>query len=63
MAFQTSVSSRGGEKLKATLAKAEQSRNKRVKVGFFSTAKYQDGTPVANVAAIQEFGAPRGWHP
>ena len=63
MAFQTSVSSRGGEKLKATLAKAEQARNKRVKVGFFSTAKYQDGTPVANVAAIQEFGAPEAGIP
>lgn len=26
------------------------------KVGWFETAKYQDGTPVAYVAAIQEFG-------
>lgn len=28
------------------------------KVGFFETAKYPDGTPVAYVAAIQEFGSP-----
>ena len=56
MAFTTTVSSRGGEKLQATLAKAEQSRRKSVKVGFFSTAKYQDGTLVAGVAAGNEFG-------
>ena len=58
MAFTTTVSSRGGAKMKAVLAKAEQNRRKKIKVGFFSTAKYDDGTPVANVAAIQEFGAP-----
>lgn len=28
------------------------------KVGFFDTAKYEDGTPVAYVAVIQEYGAP-----
>lgn len=28
------------------------------KVGFFETAKYENGTPVAYVAAINEFGAP-----
>lgn len=27
------------------------------KVGFFETAKYEDGTPVAYIAAIHEFGA------
>ena len=41
MAFTTQVSSRGGEKLKATLAKAEQNRRKQVKVGFFASAKYE----------------------
>ena len=35
------------------------SRN-QVAVGFFDTAKYPDGTPVAYVAAIQEFGNPAG---
>lgn len=28
------------------------------KVGWFPSAKYEDGTPVAYVAAIQEFGSP-----
>ena len=49
MPIKTSISSKGGAKLKAVLAKAEQNRGKRVKVGFFSTAKYEDGTLVANV--------------
>ena len=56
MAFTTSVSTKGGAKLKAVLAAAEKQRRKSVKVGFFSTAKYDDGTPVAAVAAINEFG-------
>lgn len=30
---------------------------KRATVGFFDTSTYPDGTPVASVAAIQEFGA------
>lgn len=30
----------------------------RLRVGFFETAAYPDGTPVAYVAAIHEFGAP-----
>lgn len=29
----------------------------RLRVGFFETAKYEDGTPVAYVASIQEFGS------
>lgn len=29
-----------------------------VKVGFFESAKYPDGTPIAYIATIQEFGAP-----
>ena len=32
---------------------------KQVAVGFFDTAHYPDGTPVAYVAAIQEFGSPQ----
>ena len=31
-----------------------------VKTGFFESAKYDDGTPVAYIAAIQEFGHPEG---
>lgn len=30
--------------------------SKEIKVGFFETAKYPDGTPIAYVASIQEFG-------
>lgn len=30
------------------------------KVGWFNTAKYPDGTPVAYIAAVQEFGWPEG---
>lgn len=33
---------------------------KRLSVGWFDTAKYEDGTPVAYVATIQEFGYPGG---
>ena len=58
MAFTTGATTKGGQKLNAILLKAEKARIKRVRVGFFSTAKYDDGTSVANVAGIQEFGAP-----
>ncbi len=37
--------------------------HKRLRVGFFDTAKYPDGTPVAYVATIQEFGYPQGGIP
>lgn len=30
-----------------------------LKVGWFSTTRYEDGTPVAHVAMIHEFGAPK----
>ena len=32
--------------------------SREVRVGFFENAKYPDGTSVATVAAIQNFGAP-----
>lgn len=32
--------------------------NREAKVGWFPAAQYEDGTPVAYVAAIQEFGSP-----
>lgn len=35
-----------------------QLNRKRAKVGWFESAKYPDGTPVAYVAAIQEYGSP-----
>jgi hypothetical protein len=33
--------------------------NKQVKVGYVDSSKYEDGTSVAYVAAIQEFGSPQ----
>jgi len=45
----------GAERLRLLLAGVE---NKVGKVGFFETSKYPDGTPVAYVATIHEFGAP-----
>lgn len=50
----------GGRKLKEFLRKARtaRSRSKGVDVGFFKTARYPDGTPVAAVAAWNQFGVP-----
>ena len=39
---------------------ADQIKKSKLEVGFFESAKYPDGTPVAYVAAIQEFGYPAG---
>lgn len=39
------------------IAKSYES-NKQVRVGFLEGATYPDGTPVALVAAVHEFGAP-----
>lgn len=50
----------GAEKLRLLLA---GTTDKVGKVGFFETSKYEDGTPVAYVAVIQEFGAPENGIP
>lgn len=50
----------GSEALKKL---AEQIKKSKLEVGFFESAKYPDGTPVAYVAAIQEFGNPAGNNP
>ena len=55
MPIKTSISSKGGAKLKAVLDKAEQARRSKVKVGFMG-GKYPDGTPDAVVAAANEYG-------
>lgn len=54
---QDNSGSRALEKL------ADQIKKSKLEVGFFETAKYPDGTPVAYVAAIQEFGNPAGNNP
>lgn len=40
-------------------AAMDEMRTKQVRVGWFDTAKYEDGTPVAYVATVQEFGSPK----
>ena len=50
---------RGGKKLDRFLRRAKAAQGsgvQAVEVGFYSTAKYPDGTPVTNVAAWNEFG-------
>ena len=56
MAFTTSIKTSGGKKLEAVLKKAEDARRSKIKVGFFSDAKYDDGTQIAAVAVVNEFG-------
>lgn len=50
----------GGEKLQAHLSELARKlgRGGLLSVGFFEGSTYPDGTPVATVAAIQNFGAP-----
>lgn len=50
----------GGDKMKAALAKlaVQVGTMPHVRVGFLEKARYPNGTSVAMVAAIQEFGAP-----
>ena len=51
---------KGGQKLNAFLRKAKNAKSvKEIQVGFFATSKYPDGTPVAAVAAFNEFGTKR----
>ena len=51
---------KGGKKLAEALGAIAKAlgEKKTLRVGFLAGAKYPDGTPVAMVAAIQEFGAP-----
>ena len=55
---KVTVKRTGGKKLQRLLREAGKGGVSGVKVGFFSTAKYGDkrGTPVAAVAAWNEFG-------
>jgi hypothetical protein len=52
---------KGGDKFEHELRKIATlvSKPATLRVGFLEKAKYPDGTPVAMVAAIQNFGAPR----
>lgn len=60
------VEIRGGRALQqklAMIAKAIGTQTKTLKVGFLKDALYPDGTYVALVAAIQNFGAPKAGIP
>ena len=57
MPIKTGISTKGGDKLKAILAKAEQARRSKAKVGFIG-GQYPDGTSLAEVAAVQNYGSP-----
>ena len=51
---------KGGKKLNAFIRKAKNAKSvKEIQVGFFATSRYPDGTPVAAVAAWNEFGTKR----
>lgn len=55
----------GGDALAAKLRELgdKMSKAHEVRVGFLETATYADGTPVAMVAAINNFGAPEAGIP
>ncbi len=57
MAIRRIPGSPGLERALGDLAK-KLKRGGKVRVGFLENAKYPDGTPVAMIAAIQDFGAP-----
>ena len=50
----------GGDRLNSLLRQLRTQRGKAVsiEVGFFESARYEDGTSVPTVAAIHQFGAP-----
>lgn len=56
----TTISLSGGDKLEQKLAEiaAKVSKGGTLRVGFLEGATYPDGTSVATVAAINNFGAP-----
>lgn len=50
------VKHKGGKELNKLLKNGLRGSVKAIEVGFFESSRYQDGTQVAYVAAIQEFG-------
>lgn len=57
---------KGGKKLEqqiAAIAKAMGTSARTLRVGFLENSTYPNGTPVALVAAVQNFGAPRAGIP
>lgn len=57
---------KGGDKFEAYMENMRRRLNEpgaQVRVGFLARAKYPDGKPVAMIAAIQNWGAPRAGIP
>lgn len=57
---------KGGDKFERYMEGMRERLNRpgsQVRVGFLSRAKYPDGKPVAMIAAIQNWGAPRAGIP
>jgi hypothetical protein len=56
---------KGGDKLPKALAELGKMVTKaaKLRVGFLEKARYPDGTPVAMIAAINEYGAPSRGQP
>jgi len=50
------VSFSGGEKLQKVFKEAGKGGVKALEIGVFASSRYPDGTPVASVAAWNEFG-------
>ncbi len=46
------------QNLKALQQRLKSMDKKELQVGWFESAKYDDATPVAGIAAMQEFGSP-----
>lgn len=59
------MSFKGGERLLARLEeiKAKAGSGEVLRLGFLENATYPDGTPVAHIAAINEFGRPENNQP
>jgi len=48
-----------GGAMEGLLMRLEELEKTKLKIGVFESAKYEDGTPVAGVAAVQELGSPK----
>ena len=59
MAVGAKTTTTGGDKLRRILRDAGKGGVNNVEVGFFESARYPNGTPVAAVAAWNEFGTKR----
>ena len=52
-------SSPATQRILKSIAEIDKLNKADLQVGFFESAKYEDGTPVAGVAAVHELGSPK----